>query len=107
MRLCQQKSCEGLEPENYLCFFHVALFQDLDHNLSRVLCAKFILEESVGGAVECALSSMSSRDVISDWTRYLREATRLLMCDKDIKAAHHVYQWYALILLPSLDCLRS
>lgn len=55
--------------EHYLSLSHIALFQDLGHNLCRVLCAKLILEEAVGGAVECALSSVTGHDVISDWTR--------------------------------------
>jgi len=29
------------------------------------------------------------------------------MCDKNIKTVHHVYQWYAFVLLPSLDCLDT
>jgi hypothetical protein len=56
--------CESWEF--YLCLFHVALFQDLGHNLRRVLCAKLILKEAVGGAVKCTLSSVSRRDVTDD-----------------------------------------
>jgi hypothetical protein len=29
------------------------------------------------------------------------------MCDENIKTVHHIYQRYALVLLPSLDCLRT
>jgi len=50
--------CESWE--NYLCLSHDTLFQNLAHHRRRVLCAKLILEEAVGGAVECALSSVSS-----------------------------------------------
>lgn len=29
------------------------------------------------------------------------------MCDKDIKTVYHVYQWYALVFLPSPHCLDT
>jgi len=63
MRLCQQEPLISVKVA-YPCLFHVALFQDLGHNVRRVLCTKLILEDGVGGSVECALSSMSRRDVI-------------------------------------------
>lgn len=57
---------QGESCGNYLCLSHVALFQDLGYNLGRIFCIKLILEKGVGSSVECALSSVSSRDVISD-----------------------------------------
>src|SRR5262249_2930630 len=71
--------------ETYPCLFYVALFQDLGHNFHRILCAKLILEDGVGGAVECTLSSVSSQDVSGDGLDGGRERQSYLCVTKTSK----------------------